>query len=103
MSFEYFHASLEQRAPPAGLPALLAAMWWDAQGDWNRAHEIAQDVGSAQGAWVHAYLHRKEGDEANSGYWYRQAGKPHSREPIQSEWEQIVRALLATANLDNSE
>jgi hypothetical protein len=96
MTVEEFRASLGDKAPPGGLPPLLEAMWWDAAGDWDRAHEIAQDVASADGAWVHAYLHRKEGDEGNAGYWYRQARRPHSRLTLEAEWEEIVQALLAT-------
>jgi hypothetical protein len=96
MTFDEFRSSLNESAPAPGLTPLLAAMWWDAKADWNRAHEIAQDIGSAEGAWVHAYLHRREGDEANAGYWYRQARKPHSRLSLEAEWEEIVRALLGS-------
>lgn len=74
---------------------LLAALWWEAKGDWQNAHEIAQNIDSAAGAWVHAHLHRKEGDHANAGYWYRQAGKPPCKLPLDEEWEQITRWLLA--------
>ena len=70
-------------------------MWWDAKGDWRRAHEIAQEIDSSEGAWVHAYLHRKEGDEGNASYWYRQARKPHSRLPLAMEWSEIVTRLIA--------
>jgi hypothetical protein len=97
MTFEEFRASLKDAAPAPDLPPLLAAMWWDARTDWNRAHGIAQDIESAEGAWVHAYLHRKEGDEGNAGYWYGQARKPHSRLPLSAEWEEIVQALLGSA------
>ena len=72
MSFEEF---LAKAAPPAGTSAALAALWHDARGDWDRAHASAQDDGSRDGAWVHAYLHRREGDEANARYWYARAGK----------------------------
>lgn len=95
MTLDEFNSSVDQPEPTPGLPRLLAAMWWDAKGDWQRAHEIAQDVGSADGAWVHGYLHRKEGDEGNADYWYRQAGKVHSQLSFQAEWEQVVQALLA--------
>jgi hypothetical protein len=96
MTLEEFRASLNDPDPAANLPPLLAAMWWDARADWNRAHELAQDVGSAEGAWVHAYLHRKEGDAGNASYWYGHADKPDSRLPHDAEWEEIVRALLAS-------
>jgi len=95
MDFEDFQRSLEGPAPPAGVPTLAAALWWDAKGEWARAHEIAQDVASADGAWVHAYLHRKEGGEDNAGYWYGQAGRPRSRSPFNVEWEEIARSILA--------
>jgi hypothetical protein len=96
MTFDDFQTSLHEKAPSPQLPPLLAALWWDGRGDWNRAHTIAQDVGSPEGSWVHAYLHRKEGDEGNAGYWYGQAGKPHSRLPLEAEWEEMVKALLAS-------
>ena len=72
----------------------LLALWWDAKGDWERAHEIAQDVSGADGAWVHAYLHRKEGDLGNAGYWYRQAGRPVGAGDLKVEWEGIVGEML---------
>jgi hypothetical protein len=97
MTFEEFRATLSAAAPPAGLSALLKALWLDAKGDWDGAHGVAQDVGSADGAWVHAYLHRKEGDDSNAGYWYRRAGKPHARTSIQEEWAAITEALLNAA------
>ena len=73
---------------------VLLALWWDAKGDWSRAHEVAQDVGDADGAWVHAYLHRKEGDEGNAAYWYRRAGRAVAKGDLDAEWEQIVGELL---------
>ena len=91
-----FERSLREQQPPAGMPPLLGALWWDAQGDWQRAHAIAQEVESRDGAWVHAYLHRREGDAANARYWYRQAGQPVSQDPPEREREAIVEALLAT-------
>ncbi len=95
MKFEEFKKSLENDAqPPADLPPYLQALWHDARGDWDRAHRLAQDVESADGAWVHAYLHRKEGDLSNARYWYHRSGKPEFRGTLDREWEQIVRALL---------
>jgi hypothetical protein len=80
------------------LPTLLHALWQDAQGDWSAAHELAQAVDTRQGAWVHAYLHRKEGDTSNAAYWYRRAGRPVVTAPgavsLQAEWESIVTELL---------
>ncbi|WP_035349764.1 hypothetical protein [Edaphobacter aggregans] len=77
------------------LKGALLALWWDARGDWSRAHEVAQDVGGRDGAWVHAYLHRKEGDAGNATYWYRQAGHADGKGDLDAEWEQIVKELLA--------
>ena len=94
MDFEAFEASLAGAAPPPGVSSLLQALWHDRRGDWHRAHEIAQDVAGADGAWVHAYLHRREGDQANAAYWYRQAAKPVSRGDLDAEWRAIVEALL---------
>ena len=68
--------------PPAGVSPALAAMWHEAKGDWAAAHRLAQAEDDADGAWVHAYLHRVEGDLANAGYWYRRAGKPASEQPL---------------------
>jgi hypothetical protein len=73
----------------------LLALWWDAHGDWEKAHNVAQDVDAAEGAWVHAYLHRKEGDLANAAYWYRRAGRPVASGDLNVEWQQIVEELLA--------
>lgn len=95
MTLAEFRASLSAASPPAGVPEVLRALWHDARGDWETAHAIAQDVTDVSGAWVHAYLHRKEGDLANAGYWYRRAGKPESRAPLAGEWAEIVESLLA--------
>lgn len=99
MELENFRASLKEPAPPEGLPPLLAALWHAARGEWDRAHRIAQNDGSANGAWVHAYLHRVEGDESNAGYWYRRADKPHCSESLDEEWTVLTRALLQDAPL----
>lgn len=77
------------------LSGALLALWWDAQGNWERAHEVAQEIDDASGAWVHAYLHSKEGDEGNAGYWYRRAGKRPATGDLKMEWTEIVEALLA--------
>jgi hypothetical protein len=73
----------------------LLALWWDGKGDWETAHAIAQDVGGVDGAWVHAYLHRKEGDVGNASYWYRVAGRGVAMGDFRREWEGIVGELLA--------
>jgi len=94
MDLDGFRKSLDAGAPPAGLSTALQALWREAKGDWRRAHELAQGQPDADGAWVHAYLHRVEGDLANAGYWYRKAGKPASDATLAEEWAEIVRALL---------
>ena len=94
MDYDQLRATLQQPTPPATLPPLLTALWWDAKGDWKRAHEIAQAVETPDAAWVHAYLHRKQGDTGNAAYWYRQAGQPNCTLPLDAEWEEITSALL---------
>ena len=91
-----FKASLSGAAPAPNLAAPLAALWWAAKGNWDRAHGIAQDEETPEAAWVHAYLHRVEGDIGNAGYWYRKAGKPVATGVLDAEWEEIARALLAS-------
>ena len=95
MTLEDFRKSLIATEPPAGLTLALAGLWWDAKGDWQRAHESAQQDEGKDGSWVHAYLHRKEGDQGNAAYWYSRAGKPVCREPFDAEWLSIVADLLA--------
>ena len=95
MTLDDFSESLAGSEPPAGLTLSLVGLWWDAKGDWTRAHESAQQDEGPQGSWVHAYLHRKEGDQDNAGYWYGRAGKPICREPLDEEWFSIARDLLA--------
>ena len=94
MTVEEFRDSLSQSAPPPELDHALAGLWWDARGDWTRAHESAQQDEGPAGSWVHAYLHRKEGDIANAGYWYGRAGKPRCHSSLDEEWQAIVKALL---------
>ena len=94
MTFTEFKASLQKEQAPTSLPELLKAMWYDGKGDWDTAHKIAQDIDTADGSWVHAYLHRKEGDNFNAGYWYRRANKPMANASLAEEWEEIVKALL---------
>ncbi|HXA14257.1 MAG TPA: hypothetical protein VNW23_03950 [Opitutaceae bacterium] len=100
MSFTEFQQSLRaQEGPPAGLPPALQALWHDAKGDWERAHSTVQQETSRDGAWVHAYLHRKEGDEGNAGYWYARAGRPFPETSLEAEWTEIAGdLLLKTAN-----
>ncbi len=95
MDIEAFKTSLQDEAPPEGLDGALRALWYDAKGDWHAAHRQAQDQGDTDGAWVHAYLHRVEGDESNAGHWYRRADKPPSTAALADEWRAIAAALLA--------
>lgn len=76
------------------MPAGLLALWHDRRGDWEAAHQVAQDIPDPVGAWIHAYLHRKEGDLANAGYWYRRASRPQARGPLDEEWTAIATELL---------
>lgn len=94
MTFDSFRESLSLPTPPPGLSPLLTALWHDARGDWARAHNITQDIESTEAALVHAYLHRKEGDLGNAGYWYRRAGHSTATDSLDAEWERIARALL---------
>jgi hypothetical protein len=86
-------ASLSETTPAAALSPPLAALWWAAKGDWHQAHKIVQDESDRESAWVHAYLHRVEGDLGNAGYWYRQAGQPAAKDALEAEWQRIVAAL----------
>ena len=93
-----FRASFSGAAPAPELAAPLAALWWAAKGGWDKAHKIVQDEPTADAAWVHAYLHRVEGDLGNAGYWYRRAAKPAAAGPIDTEWERIASALLGAGS-----
>lgn len=95
MDMQAFRSSIADSAPPGGLGAAARALWWDAKGNWNKAHECAQAQEDATGAWVHAYLHRKEGDNSNAGGWYRRAGRPPATGSLEAEWTVIAQAVLA--------
>ena len=95
MTLDEFRQSLTATQPPSGLTDALTGLWWDARGDWKNAHESVQQDEGAGGAWVHAYLHRKEGDQKNAAYWYGRARQPVCREPLDAEWVSIVRVLLS--------
>ena len=95
MTVDEFRASLSHLEPPRGLTAALTALWHDGHGDWDLAHQTAQDIDDTTGAWIHAYLHRKEGDLGNAAYWYRRAGQPVASGPLAEEWTRIVERLLS--------
>jgi hypothetical protein len=94
MNVAEFRESLKEKLPPAELSHALQALWWDAKQDWDRAHEAAQQDEGTDGAWVHAYLHRKEGDLPNAQYWYRRAERAVGYGDLQREWEKIAAELL---------
>lgn len=94
MTFEEFKSSLLQSIPPANLKPLAKALWFEGKGDWEAAHNIAQDVHTNEGSWVHAYLHRKEGDVGNASYWYHRAGKSMPSMSLDEEWTSIVKIFL---------
>ena len=78
--------------PPRELSPPLTALWHDARGEWDAAHQVAQELDDGTGAWIHAYLHRKEGDLGNAAYWYRRAGRPVASDSLDAEWDRLARA-----------
>jgi hypothetical protein len=94
MKIEDFQASLNRPGPPDGLSPYLTALWHEKHGDWNAAHEVIQEINDPTAAWIHAYLHRKQGEEDNASYWYRRAGKPFPSYASDQEWDEIAEALL---------
>jgi hypothetical protein len=94
MTAEEFRATLSHSDPPSGLAAPLCALWWDAKGEWARAHEMVDDLSTHDAMAVHAYLHRKEGVEWNAEYWYARAGKKFHRPTLEAEWTALVEGLL---------
>lgn len=95
MNYREFLASLDAPACPGGLEPCLQALWHDAQGNWDAAHEIVQQLHDRKAARIHAYLHRREGDEWNSRYWHRQAGSVYPEGmTLEEEWESLARQLL---------
>jgi len=93
MTLDEFTATLTGATPP-DVSSALQALWHDAHGNWDTAHGVAQDIDDATGAWIHAYLHRKEGDLGNAAYWYRRAQQPVATDPLDEEWRRIVTTLL---------
>jgi hypothetical protein len=94
MDLSEFKRSLAKAKPPSGLAPALAALWWAGKDEWEKAHRIVMDEAGKDSAWVHAYLHRVEGDLGNAGYWYRQAGKPVATGSLETEWDRMASALL---------
>ena len=94
MNFDSFKESIQQKTPPAGLSRYLLSLWYDAKGEWNKAHELIQAEENKTASWVHAYLHRKEGDIWNADYWYRKAGKTRPEISLEEEWKFIASGLI---------
>ncbi|WP_435622647.1 hypothetical protein [Flagellimonas sp.] len=92
--FETFLQTLENSSPASDWSLALQSLWWDGKGNWNASHHIAQDLHTPMGSWIHAYLHRKEGDDWNAGYWYRQAGQPFPKCSLEEEFKEMVLAIL---------
>jgi len=92
---EFNHSIIEEQAPPAGLSIPLAALWWDAKGEWARAHSLVDELESRDGMAVHAYLHRKEGSISNADYWYQRSGRSFYRPTIAAECTALIEGLLA--------
>jgi hypothetical protein len=93
MKVEQLRATLNLGGPPAGLAAPMAALWWDAKGDWARAHGLVDELETPEGMAVHAYLHRKEGEAWNADYWYERAGRKFYRAALDEEWEALVEGF----------
>jgi hypothetical protein len=94
MTVEELRESLSWAEPPEGLTAPVAALWWDAKGDWGRAHGMVDELETSEGMAVHAYLHRKEGEAWNADYWYRRAGRRFHRLALDEEWAALAEGLL---------
>lgn len=94
MTFTEFQQSLDAAQPPASLSPYLVSLWHDGKENWEKAHTIIQDIEDNTAAWIHAYLHRKEGDTGNADYWYRKAGRKQPAVSLPEEWKEIVTALL---------
>ena len=95
MDLEEFKASVTENEPPLSLSVPLAALWWDAKGDWARSHALVDELETTDGMAVHAYLHRKEGQASNADYWYQRAGRGFYRPTLDDEWQKLVEALLS--------
>ena len=98
MNVDEFIASVDAAKPPDQIPETLASLWWDRKGNWDKAHAIAQEIPTAQGSAVHAYLHREEGVLWNADYWYSRAGRQRPELPLEAEWEQLVEEMLTSTH-----
>jgi hypothetical protein len=100
MQLYEFKESLSAHEPPADASVYLQALWFDAKKDWDKAHEIVQDIPDKKASWIHAYLHRKEGDVFNSEYWYNRAAKKRPNIPLDKEWEEIAETFLGVRSTE---
>lgn len=94
MTIDTFKATIHQQAPDPAWSEALKALWYDMKGDWDQSHDIAQEMAGTDGAWIHAYLHRKEGDLWNADYWYRRANRSRPEGTLEMEWEDLVLHFL---------
>ncbi|NTS41314.1 hypothetical protein HRG84_10400 [Flavisolibacter sp. BT320] len=94
MNFEAFSQSLTADRPPDSLSVYLQSLWWDGKGNWEKSHEMIQDLPDKNAAWIHAYLHRKEGDSWNADYWYNRAGRKRPSHSLEEEWAFLVNEML---------
>lgn len=97
MNYDEFISSLAQDQPPQKISPVLKALWFDGKDDWEGSHNVAQEINDKNGSWVHAYLHRKEGDLSNARYWYSMAGKNEPRMSLKEEWDSLVRHFIQEA------
>ena len=94
MDMNSFKKSLSENISPQNISVYLKALWYEGKGDWHKAHQIIQDINDSNASWIHAFLHRKEGDIGNADYWYRRAGKKRPTISLEKEWEEIVESLI---------
>jgi len=93
MTYQQFLLSIQKENPPE-VSKYLLSLWYDKQGNWNKAHNIAQDIPDTEGSWIHGYLHREEGDTWNANYWYSRAGRKMPDVSLTEEWESLVQYFL---------
>lgn len=94
MTYDDFILTIENDEQPPNLPLYLQALWYDAKGDWNKAHSLIDSLDDDNSCWVHAYLHRKEGDTSNADYWYKRAGKTRPDISLSEEWKNLAMEFL---------
>lgn len=90
MNIELFKETFALDIPDPQLTTILKSLWYDAKGDWKRAHDLVDQMPGLDAAWVHAYLHRKEGDIWNADYWYARAKKTRPSYSLEEEWANLV-------------